>query len=375
MQLGYDAKRAFHNHTGLGNYARTLLGYLLQLYPQHQYHLFTPGLGNTDAGGELLRHRQVYVHRPKRQANPNSWRRRGMVADVQEAKVQVYHGLSHELPIGLSGKGVPQVVTMHDTIFMDRPQDYPWIDRQVYKRKVVHASKQADVIIAISQHTKEDLIRHFDIPEEKIRVVYQSYQSIFSLPVSKAYCETLLKKYKLPRNFLLYVGSVVPRKHLLTLIDALALMPKDQRPPLVVVGSGGSYLRQVRSSIRRRKLINDVYFPKGVTNSELVGFYYLSKCLVYPSRYEGFGLPVVEALMCGTPVITGKSSALPEAGGPGALYLEEYTGEALLQLLEILLGNDALQQELAKNGWEYVKRFAPEKVTGDLVEIYRELVP
>lgn len=372
MILGFEAKRAFHNHTGLGNYARTLLGYLIQYFPQHQYHLFTPSLGNTDAGGELLRHRQVFVQKPEK-GNTQLWRMRGVVEDIVESKVQLYHGLSHELPVGLSGRDIAQVVTIHDTIFMDRPQDYPWIDRQTYKRKVVFACKQADRVIAISEHTKQDLVRHFEVPAEKIRVVYQSYQPIFDLPVSKEFCESLLGKFKLPRNFLLYVGSITPRKHLLTLIDALALMPSDQRPPLVVVGSGGSYLRQVKASIRRRKLNNHVFFPKEVSNPELVGLYYLSKCLVYPSRYEGFGLPVVEALMCGTPVITGKASALPEAAGPGALYLEQYTGEALQQLLEILLGNEELQHQLAKNGWEYVKRFAPQKVTGDLMEVYREL--
>ena len=179
MIIGFDAKRFFHNFSGLGNYSRTLIDNLSLQFPQHTYRLYTPALKSHPTIAEICARKNVEVITPK--GNKLFWRSRGMLKQFG-SDLDIFHGLSHELPFGIQQAKVKSVVTIHDLIYHFYPKDFPWIDRKIYDVKFRHACLNADLVIAISESTKKDICQIFDTPENKISVVYQSVNSIYGTP-------------------------------------------------------------------------------------------------------------------------------------------------------------------------------------------------
>ncbi|MEZ4987094.1 MAG: glycosyltransferase family 1 protein [Saprospiraceae bacterium] len=210
-RIGYDAKRLFNNFTGLGNYSRTLLRNLAAYYPDEEYFLYTPTIKRHDQTRYFLDSPMFNVHTPSGMQRL-LWRSRGVVNDMARHEVELYHGLSHEIPQGLGKKGIPAVVTIHDLIFKHYPEQYRWWDRQVYDYKFRYACEQSQYVIAISESTKQDVMAFYGIPEEKIRVVYQSCHEGFMVKKPLKTQEAVITKYGLPPDFFLYVGSLIPRK-------------------------------------------------------------------------------------------------------------------------------------------------------------------
>ncbi|MEO0585052.1 MAG: glycosyltransferase, partial [Bacteroidota bacterium] len=179
MNIGFEAKRVFQNFTGLGNYSRSLIHNLLKFYPETQAHLFAPKIVSHPRTQFFLDHPRVQTYAPQHPFRA-WWRSYGMSAFVKNQKVDVFHGLSHELPFGLEKHGIPKVVTIHDLIFLRYPHLYQYIDRKIYTAKLKHACQVADRIIAISAHTAKDLQELLQIPKEKISLIYQTCNDIFS---------------------------------------------------------------------------------------------------------------------------------------------------------------------------------------------------
>src|SRR5581483_8496685 len=170
MRIGYDAKRAFLNRTGLGNYSRWLIQSLALYHPQNHYYLYTPKL---KPGNNIDFPSVVRTILPKSKLFTSWWRSSGIVQDLLRDKIDLYHGLSHELPAGIGKTGIKSVVTVHDLIFMRFPQYFSWINRVIYGAKLKYACQAADKIIAISDRTKQDIIELIGISPDKIEVVYQ----------------------------------------------------------------------------------------------------------------------------------------------------------------------------------------------------------
>lgn len=369
--LGYDAKRLFQNSTGLGNYSRTLLHHLAQFYPTNQYHLFSPEKTPLKQAKPFIQQNLFTTH-----FYPGGSRSRSLNLGRNAAKkVQLFHGLSNELPFDIKKSGLPSVVTIHDLIFLRHPQQYAWIDRKVYNLKFRHACQKADRIIAISKQTKQDICEFYQIPEEKIQVIYQTCHDRFRQKVSRMTKTQVHDHYHLPEEFLLFTGSLTKRKGLLELVYAWSRLPVSLRIPLVIVGEGKSYRKKVEAFLKKERLEKAVYWLGRAKDKDLPALYRMATALIYPSTFEGFGIPILEALFCHTPVITNKISALPEAAGPGALYAEAgQTGSLLLRLTE-LLESQSLRQKLARAGQQYVERnFSPEKVTKEVMELYKALL-
>ncbi|MDT3402475.1 glycosyltransferase family 4 protein [Mucilaginibacter terrae] len=370
MIVGYDAKRAFLNNTGLGNYSRWLIKSMVQFHPENQYRLYTPRIRDNRHKNELSKLKNICAVTPGRMFLPSWWRSQGVVKNLRTDKVDLYHGLSHELPFSIKESGIKTVLTVHDLIFMRFPQYFKWIDRLIYKAKLAYACRTADRIVAISQKTKDDLVELLNIPASKIEVIYQGCDNTFTLYNSEAYRTKIRKKYNLPKRYILSVGTIEERKNLLLLVKALARSKDSIR--LIVVGKATDYIEEVKQFINASNTAYRVTFLHDVTFDELPVLYQLATLFVYPSRYEGFGIPVIEALCSGVPVIAATGSCLEEAGGPDSLYINPDDDEDLARKISRVWNSPALRQQMITKGFEYAKNFNHEKLADQLMQLYQK---
>ena len=301
------------------------------------------------------------------------WRSFFLSVEARKTKIDLFHGLSNELPAGIDRIGAKSVVTVHDLIFRFYKDDYPWIDRAVYDAKFRYACERADRIIAVSQSTKKDIITHYAVPEEKITVAYQACDERFFRDIPQQEIETVRSKYRLPQRYLLYVGTVNRRKNLLSLVQALKELKRTVDLPLVVAGSGREYLRHVRTYVERNSLRDRVMFVPSAEPNDLPAIYRGSAVFLYPSRYEGFGLPVVEALLCGVPVITSRVSSLPEAAGPGAHYIDPDNPASISEGIVKILNAPDYARQLAEDGFRHARRFNPGDCAKKMMAVYEEV--
>ena len=388
MKIGYDAKRLFNNFTGLGNYSRTMIDILTMYVPEHQYLLYSPKVTRNQVTMPYLEMEGCRTIVPTGMMKGSLWRTYGMASALKNDEIDLFHGLSNELPVGLERRRIPSVVTIHDVAFHTFPDMYRWHDRMIYDRKWKYACRHANHIIAISESTKADIIRFYDVPEEKISVVYQ--------PVNKTYYEREAPPLIPPRGedsnqrkspslggvrggfmvpYMLYVGSVNSRKNLLGIVKAMELLPADLQLPLTIVGGGGSYKREVEQYIAEHHIGHLFQWATAIDSESLKQLYTNATMFLYPSFYEGFGLPVVEALLSGCPVLTSNTSSLPEAGGPGSLQVDPRNVEEIRDGIVKILTDDVLRNQMIENGRKYAQeKFHPETLAKKVEEVYERVV-
>lgn len=373
FRIGFDAKRLFHNFTGLGNYSRTLAANLATYYPEHAYFLFTPKVKPRDETHFFENDPLFSVQTPRGKFAP-MWRIRGMIKDLQKLDIELYHGLSNELPIKIQHTGIKTVVTIHDLLFKQFPQQYKAIDRSIYNGKFQYACQHADRIVAISEATKRDIIHYYSVPPEKIEVIYQSCHERFMQTRSESTVRSVLAKYGLPKEFLLYVGSIVERKNLLGVIKAMERVPSSLQLPLVVVGGGKGYYRnKVKAYIASRKLQNKLFFVQPSTK-ELTVLYQQASIFLYPSFGEGFGIPILEALFSKTPVITSNISSLPEAAGPASYLVDPADVDAIAHGIEGILTDEDFRTQMIEKGYLHAQQFRGEPLTHQLMSLYESIL-
>lgn len=366
MHIAFDAKRIFNNSTGLGNYGRSLLQNLHRYYPRHEYSLLTPKI-NRDLDIEFFEE-QFNVIEPNILFK-SFWRSFLMSDDVKKMNVDVFHGLSNEIPRGL--KNVKKIVTIHDLIFKKIPDTYPLWDRMIYDQKSKFACQQSDVIVAISEHTKQDIIRYYGVNESKIKVIYQSVNPIY-YEESQIDAQRVRNKFNLPESYMFAVGTLEERKNQLGIMKALSAMRVEDRMPLVILGKGKTYRQKLFNYIAEKQLGKWIFFlDEYISLEELKCIYEGASVMIYPSFYEGFGLPVVEALLSKTPVITSNISSMPEAAGQKSILVNPNDTEEIKNAILQVLGNDSLQNQMITEGYQYaMNTFHPKIVTKKLMEIY-----
>ena len=387
MRIGFDAKRAFHNVTGLGHYSRTLIRSLAEYFPDHQYYLFNPKSPARFAlpwdGVNRSNLIEVIPTRALDRLLPSAWRSSWVKKDLRKNQIDLYHGLSHEIPRGMERRGIRTVVTIHDLIFERYPDQYNPIDVRIYRNKFRHACEKADRIIAISEQTKKDIVEFYKIPARKIRVCYQSCQPAFFETVSAAEKEQVKQRYQLPDDFFLYVGSIIERKNLDNVVRALHAIRQETDLPLLVIGTGGKYERTVKASIEELGLSDRVIFlsrSEAAKNSErfqqatdFPAIYQLATAMIYPSIFEGFGIPVLEALASELPVITSNLSCLPEAAGPGSLLIDPHDPQAIANAMRIVFTDRQKVTEMKKVGKEHALRFTPLATAKKVMDLYESI--
>jgi glycosyltransferase involved in cell wall biosynthesis len=375
MIIGFDAKRLFNNFTGLGNYSRFVVDALSKNYPDNSYYLFTPKSrlhSDTDAyfSNSKMQIVQPQGWQQKLKAQ-RYWRSFGMATQVQQHGVQVYHGLSNELPRNLP-VGVKKVVSIHDLIFMRFPQYYNKLDAFIYKKKVIHACKIADKIVAISKQTADDLINYLDINPEKIKVVYQGCHANFKITPNQIEQNRVRQTYQLPDNFILSVGTIEQRKNAALIVHALNKIDKDVH--LILVGKKTSYAEYINSVALQTGVSNRLHFREQITFADLPYVYQQAKVFVYPSLFEGFGIPIIEAISSGVPVITSKGSCFSEAGGSAAIYVDPHDADSLAENINLVLHNPEKTEEMKNKGRSYIEQFSPEQISKNLMELYSSVL-
>lgn len=380
MNIGFDAKRAFHNNTGLGNYSRTLIQSLAHYFPENDYFLFNPKKSKS----HHLESKNIHEVLPQGLLNntfSSLWRSKRIVQDLAKMKIDLYHGLSHEIPVGIDKKFIPSIVTIHDLIYKRFPQQFNPADVKIYDYKFNYACTHANHIIAISEQTKKDIVNFFKIDERKISVCYQSCDPKYINKISEEEKEKIRFDLNLPQDFFLYMGSLIERKNLLGICKAMVILKQEGiNIPLVVIGNGKSYKKKVENFLNENNLSNQVIFlssehyarayPSFINGECFPAIYQMAIALVYPSIFEGFGIPVLEALWSRTPVITSAISCLPEAGGPDSLYVDPYAVSDIASAMKKLLQDISLRASMGEKGWVYAQRFSQEKCAAAVMDIY-----
>ena len=370
--IGFDAKRIVRNGTGLGSYGRTLVNDLAQKQDL-ELRLYAPDKGRDDLRSQIIERPNISFCYPHGGHLRGAWwRMTGMVVDLQRDGVQLYHGLSGELPVGIQKSGIRSVVTIHDLIFLRHPEFYHWVDTKIYDWKFRKTLKEADHIIAISECTKRDILYYGDVDERKISIVYQSFAPRFSAEVSDEQRKQVSSAYELPQRYILNVGSIEARKNVLQAVQALPLLPDDVA--LIIVGRHTPYTDRVLQYVCEHHLENRVRILHGVPDEYLPVLYALAESFVYPSVYEGFGIPIIEAISCGLPVVACSGSCLEEAGGPDSLYVQPGDVEAMADAIrQTLVGAEGREQRI-DNSKKYIRRFSGCSVADQVATIYRQLL-
>lgn len=372
MKIGYDAKRAFFNTTGLGNYSRTFLKQMLNSDYSAQYFLFSPK--EPENYYDLVERDGVTVVLPKKFLSKqlkSMWRSVWLGKAIKNQNIQLFHGLSQELPLDIQQAGCGAIVTIHDLIFLRYKEGYTSIDIETYRQKAKFACEKADHIIAISRQTKQDIINYFDIPAEKISVVYQDCSEFYKRPIKDEDVEKIKEKYNLPENFVLSVGALTHRKNNNTLIEAIAKTEKNVH--LVIAGSG-SQRKRLEHLVAELELSNKVTFLGFVPNEDLKALYHLAEIYVYPSLFEGFGIPILESLYAKTPVITGKVGCFSEVGGECAIYVDQTDSLEMSNAIDALFLEPDRQKKLLQNVDGHLKKFKANNTFPQVQSIYNQVL-
>jgi len=382
MNIAFDAKRAYHNGTGLGHYSRTLIRSLSEFYPEHQYYLYNP---KSSSRFEITGN-NIHERLPRGLLNkvfPAAWRSNWVKKDLQENQIDLYHGLSHEIPLGIQKTGIKSIVTIHDLIHERYPEQYNRVDVEIYNKKFRNACANADKVIAASNQTKQDIIDFYKTPEEKIVVCYQSCNPSFGKGLTEEEKRTVRLQYDLPEKYFLYVGSLIERKNLLNICKAFLLLKDEMNIPLIVIGDGKQYKQIIKKFISQNNLERKIILlseqPKAQTSKtfqtaeDFPEIYQSATALVYPSYFEGFGIPVLEALWSRLPVITSNTSCLPEVGGNAACYVDPGNAQEIAEAMKKIYLDKNYAASMIEKGWQQAQNFTRQKCAEKVMTVYKSV--
>lgn len=352
MKIGFDAKRYFQNTTGLGNYSRWLVD-SLAARNKYDYHLYHPK--------ELSQKVELPTHHPQgiKSAVPSLWRTRFVCSRLEDDGMQLFHGLSNELPFGIHKTNVKSVVTIHDLINKRFPENYSAVDRIIYNRKLHYAQKHADKIIVPSQQTSEDLTLYFGTPKSKIQVIPLAY-------IPK---QNVKKESTAHEPYILCVSSLDKRKNLVRLVKAFSL--SNSKHKLIIAGKTGGMLKRIQKIIK--DLDAKVELRLDVTNKELEQLYTNSLFCVYPSLYEGFGIPILEAFSYNKTVATSEVSSMPEVGGDAAIYFNPSETSSITYAINALL-DEKERQDYQNKIPDQLDKFDSDVLIKKYEEIYNNVI-
>ncbi|VXB41587.1 MULTISPECIES: glycosyltransferase family 4 protein [Chryseobacterium] len=365
MKIAFDAKRFFHNTSGLGNYSRDLVRILSKYYPENQYLLLNKN--KSERGADILENSDVIFVETSKGTMSRQFK---MGKNAQKQNADIFHGLSGELPLKWDKKPIKKIVTIHDLIFVRYPQYYSFFDRKIHLWKFKKAANTADKIIAISEQTKRDIIQYLKVPESKIEVIYQGCHKAFKEQQSEEFIQKTKEKFNLPERFILNVGTIEDRKNLLNIVKAI----KETEIPLVVVGKKTKYYQKIASFIQKNKIEEQIHFLENVSMDELAVIYKSADIFVYPSFFEGFGIPVIEALFSKTVTITSNTSCLPEAGGSDSVYINPENHLDIQAKIKFLWDSESERKRRSDKGFEFVQKFNDEPIAHQLMDLYQKII-
>jgi len=379
LTIGFESKRLLTSSTGFGTYSRTLVRDICKYYPEtrcvliaHDSYKVLNRL-STFSSSEV---EQVKCLDSLQVVYPSNswhlyWKLLGAKRALYDHGVDIYHGLAHQIPRSVRQKRFPIVLTVHDLIYRYYPELFPGEDLNLYESQLLNACSISDKIVAVSESTKQDIVNFFPISPQKISVIYSACDYRYREIVTADTIQKTKSVYGLPEKYLLYVGSMSERKNLLSVIKALNIIPRSDRLPLVVVGATTSYSNVVDDYIKNTGLGDWVIFPKRVETKDLPAVYQAAEIFLYTSLYEGFGMPILEALSSGIPVITSNISAMPEAAGPDSRLIDPENPDEIATGITDILSDDSLRHKMIENGYAYSQKFDNKIVTEKMLQLYQ----
>lgn len=371
MKVGIDVSQAIFVGTagaGSATYTRALVSALVEQDDDTQYALF---------GGSLRRKKDLEVFatsltKPVERYFTNLppvalnilWNEFHKVPIERfTGKLDVFHASDATQPPAKAKK----VTTIHDLVVFKYPETLQPTHIRLQNRRLDWVKKEADAVIAVSEATKQDIMQYLDVPEEKIHVVYEGVSEEFrpKEQLDSVYLDRVRQKYRLPDAFLLNIGTLQPRKNLPRLIEAY-LLAKPPMPLLIVGADGwGEQLKQT----------DNVRLLGRVPQEDLAGLYALAHTFIYPSLYEGFGLPILEAMASGTPVVTSNTSSMKEVGGNVAMLVDPMSTHSIAQAIESLTNLHAEElQKHKEQGIQWASQFTWEKTAQQTRDVYYSIV-
>lgn len=374
MKIAYDGKRAVRNLTGLGNYSRLVIETMSAAMPDADHLVYTADMRSNPRLETLLHRDNVLFRHPSRfWAWPKAvWRSWGVALQALRDGASVYHGLSNELPFNIHRTPIASVVTIHDVIYRRLPQCYRPVDRWLYDFKYGFSARHADRVIAISESTKRDVMELYGVPEKRIAVIRQGCSAQFYQTASLEQRRRLRHTYRLPQRYLIQVGTIEERKNLELTLRALSGLPDELH--LVAVGHGKKYLTRMLELAAELGVRKRLHILRDVPFTDLPALYQMAVASAYPSRYEGFGLPVLESLASGTPAVIANTSSLPEAGGDAAytVAVDDVRGVADA-VRAIMAGGNELEMR-RQRGRTHAATFAPDDIAARIADVYNDAI-
>jgi len=367
LRIGIDYTAAVHQRAGIGRYARGLVRALAQLDRENEYLLLVAGRPKEE-GTFPPNFRLRYLPLSPHWATV-LWQRLRvpLPADLFTGPLDLFHSPDYVLPPLRRGK---RVLTIHDLSFLRYPEGADPRLRWYLTQAVPRSIGQADLVLADSQNTKSDLIELLGVEAGRVEVLYPGVEERFH-PLSEESLAPVRTRYSLDFPFILSVGTLEPRKNHVGLLQAYSLLREPHR--LVIAGGKGWLYEGIFQEVERLSLEERVFFLGYVPEEDLPALYNLADLFVFPSLYEGFGLPPLEAMACGTPVVVSALSSLPEVVGDGALLVPPQEVEALAEAMEKALSDPSLREELRSKGLERAKRFTWSEAAKRLLAIYKRV--
>ncbi len=375
MRIALDYTAGIRQRAGIGQYARGLVNAMLAQDKKNEYTLITSGHPTKEHAfptASNVRGRSLFI--PDRYLNILWYRWRvPLYANFFTGPADIYHGLDFVLP-PLLGKA-RKVVTVHDLAFLQHPETAV-SPLAAYLNKVVPESvAAADVVAAISHTTKQALIEHYQTPSEKITVIPCGIAPYFKRITDPILLEATRHKFELKHPFILTVGTLEPRKNHLSLIKAFyeVQQSKENSAILAIAGGKGWLYEETLHTVQELKLEDKVRFLGRVSDLELIMLYSLADVFAFPSFFEGFGIPPLEAMACGAPVITSNTSSLLEVTGNAAIHVDPHDTPALANAISRLLEDEQLREDLRQKGYLQAQKYTWSKAAHKMLSVYQKL--
>lgn len=366
-RFGYD-KTGLPNRVGSGEVSFELLKQLYRLDKKNDYRIYLPVEKSEDLPEGRENWNYIVVK------NQKLWTATALSKKLfaERGKLDVFFSPTHYLPLYIP---CPSAVAILDLSYIHFPQLFK--KRDLYQLKLwgKYSLKRASAIITISEASKSDIINFYKVPSSKVMVVYPGIKikdKKLNIKNTMQSSKILKEKYGISEKYILFVGTLQPRKNVARLIEALSEI-QDKNIKLVIVGKKGWMFEEIMKAPSKYGVSDRVKFIDNVSDEELPGFYADASCFVLPSLYEGFGLPILEAMQSGCPVITSKVSSLPEAGGDAAIYVNPHDSSDIAQKIDRVLSDENLRNEMVKKGLEQVKKFSWEKTAEETLKVLEGL--
>jgi glycosyltransferase involved in cell wall biosynthesis len=375
MRIAFDYTAGIRQRAGVGNYVRNLAAAILQQDTSNEYTFLTSGRPTRERPfpqAQNARGRSIFI--PDRYLNIIWYRwRLPLYATYFSGQADLYHGPDFALPP--TGKRLRKIVTVHDLAFLDYPQ-YAVPELAAYLTRIVpEAIGAADAVCTVSDEVSRTLIKHFHTPPAKLVVIPNGVNDYFRRITDPVLLNATRHKYELKHPLVLAVGTLEPRKNHAGLIRAFYKARKEKRGPAMLAFAGGKgwLYEETEQLVRDLHLEKNVRFLGRVSEYELITLYSLADVFAFPSFAEGFGVPPLEAMACGAPVITSNATSLPDVAGDAALLVDPHDHGALARAINRVIGDKALQEDLRQKGYQRVKQFTWAEAARKQLLVYQRL--